>query len=160
MGIDTKYKVRRFSTLARIGGAGYRQLAQLDQKRSAHYERVLAVRTKTLIGQAGFELWPGRGRPLNPYLWGFLVDYLRKELKTKELKLPPDELFLHRNVKDLLEYSSLRSWVKQRLKLCHFYYGRLLSPEVVLNSFFDAPVVTAQWQANRQSPDLVRFGLL
>lgn len=58
------------------------------------------------IGQAGFELWLGRGRPLFPYLRGFLVDYLRKELKTKELKLPPDELFLHRNVKDLFCWST------------------------------------------------------
>lgn len=39
------------------------------------------------------DLWLGRGRPLNPYLKGFLVEFLRKELKPKDLKLAPESFF-------------------------------------------------------------------
>lgn len=37
--------------------------------------------------------WLGRGKPQNPYLYGLLVDWLRKELKPKDLHLAPDECF-------------------------------------------------------------------
>lgn len=39
------------------------------------------------------ELWLGRGRPLNPYLRGFLIDHLRKAYKPTELKTKPDNLY-------------------------------------------------------------------
>lgn len=38
-----------------------------------------------------FELWLGRGRPLNPYLRGALIEFIRKETVPLELKLFPDE---------------------------------------------------------------------
>lgn len=40
------HSLRRFSTLVRIGGAGYRVLAKLSHTRSRHFERVLAMYTK------------------------------------------------------------------------------------------------------------------
>ena len=43
MAVLDKYPCKRFSTLARIGGAGYRQLARLDHYRNSHFERVLAM---------------------------------------------------------------------------------------------------------------------
>lgn len=80
MSIGHKYPCARFSTLCRVSGAGFRQLASLDHKRNRHLERVLAMQTKTLLGPNGFELWLGRGRPLNPYLRGVIIDFLRKEM--------------------------------------------------------------------------------
>lgn len=79
MAVLDKYPCKRFSTLARIGGAGYRQLARLDHYRNSHFERVLAM-----IRRYPLEWWLGRGLPLNPYLKGIIIDLLRKEMRPKE----------------------------------------------------------------------------
>lgn len=71
------------------------------------------------------DLWLGRGRPLNPYLIGYIVNYLREKMRPKELKLMPDELFGHPAEKDFIEWSTLRSWVRQWLKYTKWY---LLEP--------------------------------
>lgn len=42
MAIQMAYPVARFSTLARVGGAGFKVLAKLDHKRPILYERVFA----------------------------------------------------------------------------------------------------------------------
>lgn len=63
-----------------------------------------------------FDLWIGRGRPLNPYLLAYLIEILRHEMKPKELRLPPDNLFEMPGMKHMLEWMSLRGWVKQWLK--------------------------------------------
>lgn len=39
-----------------------------------------------------FPLWLGRGLSLNPYLRGLMVEFLRKEMRPRELILFPDEL--------------------------------------------------------------------
>ena len=75
-----KYPCKRLTTLARVGGAGFRVLAKFNHTRSAHYERVVAMYTKTRLP---FDLWLGRGRPLNPYLRGVIIDLLRKEMRPK-----------------------------------------------------------------------------
>jgi hypothetical protein len=60
-------------------------------------------------------MWLGRGRPLNPYLVGLIIDYLRGVMKAKDLKLIPDELFEVGPMKDFLEWSTLRAWMKESL---------------------------------------------
>ena len=72
------------------GGAGFRTLATIATK--LKFERLW--QTKTLLRPEGFELWLGRGCPLNPYLRGHLIGVLRKEMKPSELRLIPDELFI------------------------------------------------------------------
>jgi hypothetical protein len=163
MAIGHTYTCARFSTLCRVGGAGFRQLARLDHRRSLRFERVLAMQTKTLLGHGGFELWLGRGVPLNPYLRGWVIDLLRKELlslsacakemKPKDLRLIPDELFVHPNVRDFQEYSTLRGWVREWLRYCHWYFCTAMQPGVRLNDFFDAPIVGRNWQADRRSEE-------
>jgi hypothetical protein len=49
----------------------------------------------------------------------------------------------------ILEWSSLRAWVKQWLKYCHWYYSIALSPDVTLEVFFDAPVINRSWKTSR-----------
>lgn len=44
------------------------------------------------------EIGLGRGAPLNPYLKGIIIDYLRKEMRPKELSIIPDDLFYNRNM--------------------------------------------------------------
>ncbi|KAK4438576.1 hypothetical protein Salat_0192100 [Sesamum alatum] len=67
-----------------LGGAGYRALTRLDHHRSKHYARVGTVYTKSLYPRGSLELWLGRGRFLNPYLRGLILDLLRSEIKPKE----------------------------------------------------------------------------
>lgn len=39
----------------------------------------------------------------------------------KDIRLIPEELFIHPQVKDLLEWTCLRSWVREWLKYCYWY---------------------------------------
>jgi len=105
------------------------------------------------------ELWYGRSRPLNPYLRGVLIDYLRKEMFPKELKVLPSEV-IEGSTEDVLSRTLLRSWVRQWLTYCRWYYVTALSPTVTIQDFFDAPVVNRDWRVTSVDPELVRFGLL
>lgn len=42
-------------------------------------------------GHISYLLSIGRGKLINPYLKGIIVDFLRKELRPKELRLVPEE---------------------------------------------------------------------
>ena len=65
------------------------------------------MQTKTLYGPDGFDLWLGRGGPLNPYLKGVIIARLRKEMRPKDLRLIPDELFIQEKVKEFLELPTI-----------------------------------------------------
>lgn len=119
MAVNHRYPCRRFSTLARVGGAGYRVLARLDHYRNRHDSRVYAMYTKPLAGPT-LEWWLGRGAPLNPYLRASIIHFLREEMRPKELRLIPDDLFATEKVKDFLEWSILRSWMKDTPPLLCF----------------------------------------
>lgn len=67
------YGVKRFSTLARLHGAGFKVLSRLNHTLSPRYRRLKAVWDR--VGMP-FELWLGRGLPLDPYLRGYLFDIL------------------------------------------------------------------------------------
>ena len=124
MAIGSKYGHKaRFSTLARVGGAGYKVLSRLDSRRSIRFERLYAMRTKNPLGHECLELWLGRGLPLNPYIRGFIINYLRKEMKPKDIRMIRDELFFTPKVKEFLEWLMLRSWMKMWLNYCLWYYG-------------------------------------
>lgn len=138
-----------------MGGAGYRTLATLDHRRNSHFERVFVMRMKAKLP---FPLWLGRGLSLNPYLRGLMVEFLRKEMRPRELILFPDELVELEGMKDFIEWSCLRSWVKAWLKYGQWYNSQALSPDVDLESFFSAPIVNRKW--NVTNLDLVRFLLL
>lgn len=79
--VQLQYPMRRFSTMCRVGGIGFRVLSRLDHSRSLRVERLLAMYTKTTLP---IELWLGRGLPLNPYARGVIIELLRKELRPKE----------------------------------------------------------------------------
>ena len=107
MSIHMTYPIKRFSTLCRIGGFGYRTISSLPHRQSPRIRRLLAMFTKRSMP---FELWLGRGRPLNPYLKGSLVEWLRRETAPKDLHLFPDEARLG-NVGDFFEAPVVnRSW--------------------------------------------------
>jgi len=159
--LGLKYHVARFSTLCRIGGMGYKQLGSLPPKKGLKANRLWAIYTRSLLKSGNsFELWLGRGRPLNPYLKFHLKDIILKQMRPKDLRVIPDELFPTEKVKDFLEYSTLRGWMKEWLNYCHWYYVVAFSPEVNLGDLFDGPVCASDWKANRKSEELIRFGLI
>jgi hypothetical protein len=70
----------------------------------------------------------------------------------------PDDLFETFQMRDFLEWSALRAWMKSWLQYSHWYYSTALAPDVTLEAFFSAEVVNRNWKIDRT--DLVRFGLL
>lgn len=54
----------------------------------------------------------------------------------------------------------VKGWVRQWLKYVQWYHTIALDPEVSVEAFFKAPVVTSTWKATREDPQLVRFGLM
>ncbi|GAB4856170.1 hypothetical protein Ancab_039451 [Ancistrocladus abbreviatus] len=114
MAVWNTYPISRFATIARIGGATRWQLDRIDHYRNKRFERALSMYTKNYLPM---DLWLGRGRPLNPYLTGIIIDLLRSEMRPRELSIIPDHLFEVGPMKDFLEWSCLRSWVKAMVKL-------------------------------------------
>ena len=102
--IHHRYGVRRrFSTQCRIGGSGYRTLSALSSSSSKVIKRIKAMWSRTLLP---LSWWIGRGKPLNPYLYGYLAEWLRKELKPQDLRVVPDQYFEQPGMKDFKEWSS------------------------------------------------------
>lgn len=144
----------RNASLSLVGGAGFRQLATFDHKRNRHFERVLAMYTKQRLP---FELWLGRGSPLNPTLRGVIIYLLRREMKARELTLIPDDLLEVESIKEFLE---LTTRVRDLLRYCRWYYCTAIDPRVTIEEFFNAPVNNRKWKVDRTDSMLVRFGLL
>nr|UJQ92583.1 MAG: putative RNA-dependent RNA polymerase [Mitoviridae sp.] len=160
LAIGLKYNCQRFSTLARIGGAGYKQLAKIDTVRNKRISRLWSMQMKALLGHGQLELWLGRGRPLNPYLKWILKEKILNEMKPKDLRLTPEELYVAPKVGDFQEYSTLRGWVKQWTTYVRWYYVIAMDPATKLDELFDGPVCATDWKAGRKEETLVRFGLL
>ncbi|KAF9618544.1 hypothetical protein IFM89_002239 [Coptis chinensis] len=131
------HSLRRFSTLVRIGGGGYRVLAKLGHTRSRHFERVLAMYTKPRSGHNDYplELWLGKVSFRFPYLRGFIISFLLKEMKPSDFWWLPDELFPTKRVRTPL--SGLCSEPDEGLAShVHWYRSVANSPDVSLSDFF------------------------
>lgn len=64
----------------RLGGAGYRVRSRMMSTQSKRWERLrVAIGKPSGSRQLPIEWWIGRGKPINPYLKGIIVDYLRRE---------------------------------------------------------------------------------
>ncbi|CAN4117908.1 unnamed protein product [Withania somnifera] len=113
--LATKYAISQ-SILQRLGGAGFRVRSRLFSTQSKRWERLKAAASKPHRSHLlPLEFWIGRGKPLNPYLKGKIIDYLRKELKPKEIGLFPEELVFD-GEREILERTLLLRWVKEWLK--------------------------------------------
>lgn len=78
----------------------------------------------------------------------------------KDLKLCPNELYCSEGELEITERTMVFNWVKQWLTYCHWYYGTALSPDVTLESFFQAPEYTIHWDIKQKDENLVRFDLM
>lgn len=122
---NQKSQVKRFSTLVRLGGGGYRVTGRSHSTLSRSWERIRVMSQKPPISNDGMplELWLGRGYPINPYLRGDLLFFIREYLKPKELRLPPSDLLVDGEV-EILERTMIRRWMTQWLKVVswnHFH---------------------------------------
>lgn len=68
--------------------------------------------------------------------------------------------FQQKRVRDSLEWSLLRNWMKDWLGYVHWYWSVANSPDVSLSDFFSASVYEKEWRIRRESSELIRFGLL
>lgn len=68
--------------------------------------------------------------------------------------------FQQKRVRDFLEWSLLRNWMKDWLRYVHWYWSVANSPDVFLSDFFSASVYEKEWKIRRESSELIRFGLL
>ncbi|GFS28429.1 hypothetical protein Acr_00g0001770 [Actinidia rufa] len=88
-----------------------------------------------------FELWLGRGKPLSPYLKGLLVSHLLAELRPRDLKLAPDELYPSEGVNEMTERTLIRNWLSQWLKYVHWYWSIASRPDANLQEYLEGPVI-------------------
>jgi len=157
-----RYNITKFSTLSRLAGAGFRVRSRLmsSKARSRKWERLFVMASKPLgKTQLSLEWWLGRGKPLNPYLRGIIVELLRKELRPKELRLIPKELTFE-GEQDFCEYTLLHNWMKLWLKWVHWYSKVALAPCPSIKELFDAPMISTSWKRSNFEPEMVKFGLL
>jgi len=89
---------------------------------------------------------------LDPYVKGAL---LRRELKPKQLRLPPDEVHLGPGAVDFLEWSILRRYVHTWLEYLAWYAQQSVHPLLNLGL-----MVQTSWKIKDEDPQLKRFGLL
>lgn len=89
-----KTQITEWKVIMRLAGAGYRVIGSLPCLTSNKWKRYQVVLSKPdrHSPPLATEFWLGRDLPLNPYLKGRLVDYVRKKLSVKEFILPPDGL--------------------------------------------------------------------
>jgi hypothetical protein len=87
------------------------------------------------------------------------VDYLRRELKPKEIDLFPEEMVFDKE-RDILEHTVILNWVKLWLKWCHWYYTVALSEEVSIDEMMDVPMCSTTWKRSNKDFDLIKFGLI
>ncbi|KAM3320317.1 hypothetical protein P3S67_007517 [Capsicum chacoense] len=157
--IRNKYPVS-VSTLQRLGGAGFRVRSRLFSTQSKRWERLKAACCKPNRSHPlPLEWWIGRFGNLNPYLKGKIVDYLRRELKPKEIDLFPEEMVFDKE-RDILEHTVILNWVKLWLKWCHWYYTVALSEEVSIDEMMDVPMCSTTWKRSNKDFDLIKFGLI
>lgn len=120
MAISMSYPIRHFTTLLRIRGVGNRAISTFPHRRTPMIDRVLKMFKKR---ELPLELWLGRGRPLNPYLKGCLMDFLRGKAAPLDLKLYPQEALIGPRMAERLEKTVFASWMKQWLKYLKWYHG-------------------------------------
>lgn len=135
------YKIQRFSTLCRLYGIGYRLLGKLNHTKSSTVLRLKAIWLKAKLP---FELWLGQCCPVDPYLKGRLIWKLQQAFRPKDLVVPPTSTYKSETFEYLEDMTLLRSWTEAWLKYVGWYYATALSPDVSIEDFIQAPVVTTR----------------
>lgn len=155
------YKITNPNVLFRLAGAGYRVRSRLySTHRSRRWERLWVASTKPPgTSRLPLEWWVGRGRPINPYLKGLIIERLRKELKPKEIRLFPEEMVFD-GEREILERTLIHNWVKQWLRWNTWYFTVALRPDPSLADLFAAPICATSWKRTLFDAQFVKYGLI
>lgn len=164
-----RYNVSQIA-LARLGGAGYRVVSSLSNSnftayrkgKSRRWRRWVAVSHYYQLKDAGLSIswWLGRGKPLNPYLQGALISYLKTRIKPRQLSLPPCPEVLFEGEATQMEYTLYHNWVKMWLKWVHWYADLELDYYRPLDYYYEVPIISTRWSRSNFDADIARFGLL
>ncbi|PHU03938.1 hypothetical protein BC332_29189 [Capsicum chinense] len=122
-----------------------------------------------IVWLAAKKAYPHLNRPFNDYSLlgddilitdkqGKIVDFLRKELKPKEIGLFPEEMVFDKE-RDILEHTVIHYWVKICLKWCSWYYTVTLSKDVSLDQLMDVPMCSTTWRRTTKDLDMIKFDL-
>jgi len=103
--------------------------------------------------------WKAAPSPLNPYLKGKIIDFLRKELKPKELQLFPEGLVFD-GEREILERTVVRQWMEQWLRWFSWYHITALSEEVTISQLMEVPMCSKSWRRTNEDQNLIKFGLI
>lgn len=152
MQICDRYAIKRFTSLMRIGGRGYKAISRYPKLTSRRDQRLYCIYSKPRRGVSALPLewWIGRGLPLSPYTRGEVVAYLLRELKPRQLRLVlvPDELFESCKVRDFLEWTLLRNWVTMWLDYLKWYVCMAASLDPSIEELLSAKPV----EVHREPP--------
>ncbi|WJX83151.1 hypothetical protein P8452_65829 [Trifolium repens] len=133
------------SLVSDVGGAKFakkfRLLGKLNHTKSSTVLRLKAIWLKAKLP---FELWLGQCCPVDPYLKGRLIWKLQQAFRPKDLVVPPTSTYKSETFEYLEDMTLLRSWTEAWLKYVRWYYATALSPDVSIEDFFQAPVVTTR----------------
>ncbi|KAH0764850.1 hypothetical protein KY285_000721 [Solanum tuberosum] len=103
--------------------------------------------------------WKAAPSPLNPYLKENIIDFLRKELKPKELQLFPEGLVFD-GEREILERTVVRQWMEQWLRWFSWYHITALSEEVTISQLMEVPMCSKSWRRTNEDQNLIKFGLI
>lgn len=87
-----------------------------------------------------------------------LIDYIRREVRPKELRMVPDEL-LSDGAVEFLERTLILNWVRQWLKCLQWYHTVAMKSDVTLEELLDFPVVEISWRRKSTGSDVRRYGV-
>lgn len=141
----------------RVHGFGFKTISRPLSRTSKRVLRFLAVYNK---GRLPTDLWIGRGKPLNPYLHGQILELLRRWMRPRELIVPPEEIFLSPVWSDFLDWTCLRSWCSEWVGYLKWYHTLQMSYQPTIDDYLNGPVVNHKWWSDQTDPTLVRFGFL
>ncbi|PKA63184.1 hypothetical protein AXF42_Ash007980 [Apostasia shenzhenica] len=130
--------------LLRIGYTS--QKISLENTRSKRWNRILCLWRKRLP----FELWLNNGLPLDPYIRGHLITFLRNKLRPRDICLPPDQVYFSTEQMDCKEYTQIRGWMVLWLDYLKWYSRQALSEWVTFEQLMNAPVITSHWRIKRR----------
>lgn len=159
-----KFQVR-FSTLLRMASFGFKARSRpvLSAKHGSRARRYSTLYIISLVKRSGVSIEIALSTVLKctipPEVLGVIHSKLYAHLVPKEPTEPPIELFPYPGMRDFLEYSLYKGWIRQYLAYLKWYSLLVSDPPSRLDHYLSPPVFTNTWFSDRRENN-VEYGLL